>query len=278
MIKFRKKSLGSWLITLSMYALALTWLYPYVWMVMASLKPTPEIFNTSLFSGTLTLDNYEFLFSSAEKLDRPFLKSLFNSFFVTLTVTSSVLVTSAYIAYALAKINFWGNEKFNNFLLFQMVLPGLMLTVPMFVLIKQLGLINSYSAMILPALMSGWGIFMMSQSFKGTPNDYIDAAKLDRSSMRQIVFKLMVPLNKSIVAIVALFTFTGTWDNFMWPLIVISDVEKMPLSVLLATFSRQYGVYVGPVMAGAVLQALPLVLLFIIFRRHFMQGMSLSLK
>jgi len=278
MINFRKKSLGSWLITLSMYALALTWLYPYVWMVMASLKPTPEIFNTGLFSGTLTLDNYEFLFSSAEKLDRPFLKSLFNSFFVTLTVTSSVLVTSAFIAYALAKINFWGNEKFKNFLLFQMVLPGLMLTVPMFVLIKQLGLINSYSAMILPALMSGWGIFMMSQSFKGTPNDYIDAAKLDRSSMRQIVFKLMVPLNKSIVAIVALFTFTGTWDNFMWPLIVISDVEKMPLSVLLATFSRQYGVYVGPVMAGAVLQALPLVLLFIIFRRHFMQGMSLSLK
>jgi multiple sugar transport system permease protein len=261
-----------------MYVLALTWLYPYIWMVMASLKPTPEIFNTDLFAGTLTFDNYEFLFSSAEKLDRPFLKSLSNSFFVTLTVTSSVLVTSAYIAYALAKIDFWGRGKFNDFLLFQMVLPGLMLTVPMFVLIKQLGLINTYSAMILPAMMSGWGIFMMSQSFKGTPNDYIDAAKLDRSSLRQIVFKLMVPLNKSIVAIVALFTFTGTWDNFMWPLIVISDVEKMPLSVLLATFSKQYGVYVGPVMAGAVLQALPLVVLFIIFRRYFMQGMSLSLK
>ena len=278
MIKFRNKSIGSWLITVLMYALALTWLYPYIWMVMASLKPTPEIFNTDLFAGTLTLDNYQFLFSSAEKLDRPFLKSLSNSFFVTLTVTSSVLVTSAYIAYALAKIDFRGRGKFNDFLLFQMVLPGLMLTVPMFVLIKQLGLINTYSAMILPAMMSGWGIFMMSQSFKGTPNDYIDAAKLDRSSLRQIVFKLMVPLNKSIVAIVALFTFTGTWDNFMWPLIVISDVEKMPLSVLLATFSKQYGVYVGPVMAGAVLQALPLVLLFIIFRRHFMQGMSLSLK
>ncbi len=278
MINFRKKSLGSWMISISMYALALTWLYPYVWMVMASLKPTPEIFNTSLFSGTLTLDNYQFLFGSAEKLNRPFLRSLFNSFFVTLSVTSSVLVTSAYIAYAMAKIDFWGREKLNNFLLFQMVLPGLMFTVPMFVLIKQLGMIDTYYAMILPGMMSGWGIFMMSQSFKGTPNDYIDAAKLDRSSLRQIVFKLMVPLNRSIVAIVALFTFTGTWDNFMWPLIVISDVEKMPLAVLLATFSKQYSAYVGPVMAGAVLQALPLVLLFIIFRRYFMQGMTLSLK
>ena len=137
MINFRKKSLGSWLITISMYALALTWLYPYVWMVMASLKPTPEIFNTSLFSGTLTLENYQFLFGSAEKLNRPFLRSLFNSFFVTLSVTLSVLVTSAYIAYAMAKIDFWGREKLNNFLLFQMVLPGLIWYLPTCALLKM---------------------------------------------------------------------------------------------------------------------------------------------
>ncbi len=278
MIKFKKKSLGSWLITLSMYLLALTWLYPYIWMVMASLKPTTEIFNTGVFSGSLTIENYQFLFESGEKLNRPFLRALLNSFFITLSVTGSVVITSAFIAYAMAKVNFWGRDRLHNFLLFQMVLPGMMFTIPMFILIKQFGLINSYSAMILPAMMSGWGIFMMSQAFKGTPNDYIDAAKLDQASLRQIVFNLMMPLNKSIVAIVALFTFTGTWDNFMWPLIVISDVDKMPLSVLLATFSKQYGIYVGPVMAGSVLQALPLVLLFIIFRRYFLQGMSLSLK
>jgi len=276
--KLRRKTIGSWIITLLMYGLALTWLYPYIWMVMASLKPTSEIFSHGVFSGGLTLENYQFLFGSAAKLHRPFLGSLFNSFFITLTVTTSVVVTSAFIAYAMAKIKFRGREQLHNFILFQMVLPATMFTIPMFVLIKQLGLINTYSAMILPALMSGWGVFMMTQAFKGTPNDYIDAAKLDRASLRQIVFNLMVPLNKSIVAIVALFTFTGTWDNFMWPLIVVSDVDKMPLSVLLATFSRQYGDYVGPVMAGSVLQALPLVLLFIIFRRYFLQGMSLTLK
>ena len=278
MIKFKKKSLGSWLITVAMYLLALTWLYPYIWMVIASLKPTTEIFNTGMLSGSLTIENYRFLFESGEKLNRPFLRALLNSFFITLSVTGSVVITSAFIAYAMAKIKFWGRERLHNFLLFQMVLPGMMFTIPMFILIKQFGLINTYSAMILPAMMSGWGIFMMSQAFKGTPNDYIDAAKLDQASLRQIVFNLMMPLNKSIVAIVALFTFTGTWDNFMWPLIVISDVDKMPLSVLLATFSKQYGIYVGPVMAGSVLQALPLVLLFIIFRRYFLQGMSLSLK
>lgn len=278
MIRLPKKSPSGWLITIVMYILALTWLYPYIWMVMSSFKPTAEIFNTGLFTGTFTLENYYFLFDSAEKLNRPFARSLFNSFFITLSVTASVVISSAFIGYAMAKIQFWGRLKLQNFIIFQMVLPGMMFTIPLFVLIKQLGLINTYAAMILPVMMSGWGIFMMAQAFKGTPNDYIDAAKLDRASLRQIVFKLMVPLNKSIVAIVALFTFTGTWDNFMWPLIVITDVDKMPLSVLLATFSKQFGFYVGPVMAGSVLQALPLVLLFIIFRRYFLQGMSLSLK
>lgn len=278
MIRLPKKSPSGWLITIVMYILALTWLYPYIWMVMSSFKPTAEIFNTGLFTGTFTLENYYFLFDSAEKLNRPFARSLFNSFFITLSVTASVVISSAFIGYAMAKIQFWGRLKLQNFIIFQMVLPGMMFTIPLFVLIKQLGLVNTYAAMILPVMMSGWGIFMMAQAFKGTPNDYIDAAKLDRASLRQIVFKLMVPLNKSIVAIVALFTFTGTWDNFMWPLIVITDVDKMPLSVLLATFSKQFGFYVGPVMAGSVLQALPLVLLFIIFRRYFLQGMSLSLK
>ena len=198
--------------------------------------------------------------------------------FITVTVTVSVLVTSVMVAYALAKTRFPGREKVRSFLVFQMVVPSFMFVLPLFVLIRELGLIDSYSALILPAAMSGWGIFMLSQSFKGTPDDYIEAAKLDRANLRQIMFNIMVPLNRAVFAIVALFTFTGTWDNFLWPLIVMRDVEKMPLSVLLATFSQQYGVYVGPIMAGAVLQTLPLLILFILFRKYFLQGMSLSLK
>ena len=145
-------------------------------------------------------------------------------------------------------------------------------------LVKELGLLNSLAALILPSMMSGWGIYMMSQSFKAMPEEYFDAARLDRASLWQTVVRIVAPLNKSIIAIVALFTFTGTWDNFLWPLIAISDTDRMPLAVLLATFSKQYGGYAGPVMAGAVLQTLPLVLLFVLFRRHFLQGMSLTLK
>lgn len=273
-----KRSIGGWAATIAIYALALTWLYPFAWMVAASLKPAAQIYNTGLFEGDFTLDNFAFLFATADKLDRPFLGALGVSAVVTLTVTASVLLTSAFIAFALARMRFPGRKLFGDFLLLQMVIPTSMFILPLFVLVKEMGLLNSLGALILPSMMSGWGIYMMSQSFRTMPEEYFDAARLDRASLWQTVTKIVVPLNKSIIAIVALFTFTGTWDNFLWPLIAISDTDRMPLSVLLATFSKQYGGYAGPVMAGAVLQTLPLVVLFLLFRRHFLQGMSLSLK
>jgi multiple sugar transport system permease protein len=275
---FKNKSPGSWLIACAMYALALTWLYPYLWMVTAALKPTPQIYTTGLFGGDWSLDNFRFIFDSAERIDRPFLRALMNSLLVTATVTASVLVSSVYAAFAIVKLKCRGHRQLTNFLLFQMVWPTMLLTVPMFILMRQLGLLNSYAAMILPYMVSGWGIFMIAQAFKGTPNDYIDAARLDMASLGQILRNVMIPLNKSVIAIVGLFTFTGTWDNFLWPLVVVSDVSKMPLSVLLATFDKQYGTYLGPLMAGAVVQSLPLIVIFILFRKYFLQGMSLSLK
>lgn len=274
----RSKTPGGWVATIGIYALALTWLYPFAWMVAASLKPTAQIYNTGLFAGDWTLDNFRFLFATADKLDRPFLQALGISALVTVTVTVSVLVTSAFIAFALARLRWPGRKLFGDFLLLQMVIPTTMFILPLFVLVKELGLLNSLPALILPSMMSGWGIYMMSQSFRSLPEEYFDAARLDRASLWQTVARIVVPLNTSIIAIVALFTFTGTWDNFLWPLIAISDAERMPLSVLLATFSKQYGGYAGPVMAGAVLQTLPLALLFLVFRRQFLQGMSLSLK
>ncbi|MGW8192330.1 carbohydrate ABC transporter permease [Sphingomonas hankookensis] len=273
-----KRSLGGWIATIAIYGLALTWLYPFAWMVAASLKPDAQIYNTALFEGDFTLDNFAFLLATADKLDRPFLGALGISALVTLTVSASVLLTSGFIAFALARMRFPGRKLFGDFLLLQMVIPTSMFILPLFVLVKEMGLLNSLWALILPSMMSGWGIWMMAQSFRTMPEEYFDAARLDRASLWQTVTKIVVPLNKSIIAIVALFTFTGTWDNFLWPLIAISDTDRMPLSVLLATFSKQYGGYAGPVMAGAVLQTLPLVLLFLLFRRHFLQGMSLSLK
>ncbi|WES67766.1 carbohydrate ABC transporter permease [Superficieibacter sp. HKU1] len=268
----------SLIIHVAMLLLALTWLYPFIWMIIASLKPTAEIYTTSLFSGHLSFDNYTFLFDNSNRADKPFLRTLFNSLFVSLTITACVTVTSMLVGYAVAKTEFRGRNAFKNLLIVQMVFPAFMFIIPQFVLMRELGLINSYSAMILPYAMSAWGIFMVSQSFKGTPNDYLYAARLDHASLWGILRHVMMPLNKAILAIVALFTFSSSWDNFLWPLIVMREADKMPFSVLLATFSKSYGIYLGPVLAGAVVQMLPIIILFILFRKYFLQGMSLSLK
>lgn len=269
---------ASLLLHAAMFLLALSWLYPFIWMMMASLKPTAQIYTTSLFAGDVSLANYQFLFDNSNRADKPFMRTLFNSLFVSLTITFCVTVTAMLVGYAVAKTDFRGKNAFKNLLIVQMVFPAFMFIIPQFILMRELGLINSYSAMILPYAMSAWGIFMVSQSFKGTPNDYIHAAKLDRASLWGILRHVMMPLNKSILAIVALFTFSTAWDNFLWPLIVMRDADKMPFSVLLATFSKSWGIYLGPVLAGSVVQMLPVMLLFILFRKYFLQGMSLSLK
>lgn len=273
----KKRKTGSVILHIVMFGLALIWLYPYIWLFLASVKPSAEIY-TRFWPTKFTLEHFRFILESAERMNRPFVRAFFNSLFVSITVTLCVLISSAIIAFALSKYKFKAREGIFNFIIFQMVFPGFMFTIPMYILIRNLNLLNSYGALILPSIMSGWGIFMLTQSFKGTPNDYIEAAKMDGASDFFVIFRIMVPLNNSAMAIVGLFTFIGIWDNFMWPLIVIQDYNKMPLSVLLATFNHEYGAYVGPIMAGSVIQTIPMVLIFIIFRKAFLQGISMTLK
>lgn len=276
-MKNQKIKTSNVILHIVMFGLALIWLYPYVWLFLASVKPSAEIY-TRFLPSKFTLEHFKFILESAERMNRPFIRAFFNSLFVSVTVTVCVLISSAIIAFALSKYRFKAREGIFNFLIFQMVFPGFMFTIPMYILVRNLHLLNSYGALIIPFIMSGWGIFMMTQSFKGTPNDYIEAAKMDGASDLFIIFRIMLPLNNSVMAIVGLFTFIGIWDNFMWPLIVIQDYYKMPLSVLLASFNHEYGAYIGPVMAGSVIQTIPMVLIFIIFRKAFLQGISMSLK
>ncbi|PNR96693.1 carbohydrate ABC transporter permease [Petrotoga sp. 9PWA.NaAc.5.4] len=276
-MKNQKIKTSNIILHIVMFGLALIWLYPYLWLFLASVKPSAEIY-TRFLPSKFTLEHFKFILESAERMNRPFIRAFFNSLFVSVTVTVCVLISSAIIAFALSKYRFKAREGIFNFLIFQMVFPGFMFTIPMYILVRNLHLLNSYGALIIPFIMSSWGIFMMTQSFKGTPNDYIEAAKIDGASDLFIIFRIMLPLNNSVMAIVGLFTFIGIWDNFMWPLIVIQDYYKMPLSVLLATFNHEYGAYIGPVMAGSVIQTIPMVLIFIIFRKAFLQGISMSLK
>ena len=273
----KRKKLSVFLFEVIMLILALFWLYPYFWLVFSSIKPQKEIY-TQFWPSVFTMDNYRFIFDTAEKMNRDFLRALMNSIIISVTVTGSVVFTSAIVGYAVAKFRFLGGTILKNLTIFQMLFPGFMFTIPTFVVVKALGLLNSLAGLIIPALFGAWGVFMFTQSFRNVPNDFIEAARMEGASETRIVLSIMLPISRSTASIVGLFTFIGIWDNFLTPLILISDYEKMPLSVLLASFNHQYGSQIGAVLAGAVIQTIPMVLLFLLFRQFFLEGISVSFK
>ena len=275
--KLRSK-IGLIAIYFVMYVLTLTWLHPYIWLIINSFKKTSKIFSTPLFSGPFTLSNFRFLIESAEKMKRPFMLAVGNSLFITVIVTVFTLFFAITVGYALTKFEFKGRKFLQGFTIFQMMFPAFLMMVPFFVLMRSTYLNNTYSSMFLPYLMSAYAIFLAVQSFRNTPTDYIEAARIDGAGEVWIAFKVVAPLNKAILAIIGIITFNGIWDNFLWPLIVVQDVNKMPFSVLLATFAKSYSTLTGPILAGALIQTLPMLVIFLVFRKYFMDGLNVSLK
>ncbi len=275
--KEKKISMKSVMFYVIMFALSIVWLYPYIWMFLSSFKPWDEIY-TTLIPSHLTLKSYAFILTVANQMGYPFILGLLNSIFVSVVVTVSVVFFSALVGYAIAKIKFNGSNFLFNFIIYQMLFPSFMFTVPLYLIIRNFGLLDSYPAMIVPYMMGAWGVFMFAQSLKSVPNAYIEAAKMDGANLLWIIFNVVLPLSRSTIAIVGLFTFMGIWDNFMWPLIVMQSYSKMPLAVILAVFDKTYGWYIGPILAGSVIQTIPMVIIFIIFRKYFLQGISMSFK
>ncbi|MGQ9856796.1 MAG: carbohydrate ABC transporter permease [Fervidobacterium sp.] len=273
----RKEKIISYVITFIMLFLALVWIYPYIWLFLSSFKPAEDIF-TTFIPKKFSLEHYRFIFVMANKFERPFIRAFLNSLFISSTVTFSVVFTSMFIGYTLSRIKFKLGKAVYNFIIYQMLFPGFMFMIPMFILIRTFGWLNTYQALIVPSLTSSWGVFMFAQTFKTIPQDYIDAAKIDGASNFWVVIRIMFPLAKSTASIVGLFTFIGIWDNFLWPLMVMKDYKKMPLSVLLASFNHEYASYIGPVLAGAVIQTIPMVVIFLLLRNYFLQGISMSLR
>jgi multiple sugar transport system permease protein len=251
--------------------------FPYVWMVFASFKIPSEIYSR-FFPTRFTLEHYKMVFAGGTSgLQNPFIKSIFNSLVVSTTATVSVVFFGAITGYALARLQFRGRNFLNHFILFQMLFPAILFLIPRFLLMLNLQSINTYQGMFLPFLMNAWAIFLFTQFFKAIPQELIDAARIDGCSELRIVFSIMVPLSKSVTAIVAIFTFMTMWDEFLWYLIVTKDYDLMPLSVLLGLFTKgEYSSYPGIQTAGATLLTLPILALFFLFRRYFSEGITMT--
>lgn len=251
----------------------LFWLLPFVWMLLASFKPTAEIF-TRFWPTRLTLEHYELIFRGGTALQRPFLRSVFNNLFVSVVETASMVTIGALAGYALGRLEFRGRNLLYNAVLFQMIFPGVLFLIPIFLLVLRLGLVNTYGGMIVRFLTDAMAVFLFAQFFRTIPRDLIDAARVDGAGELTILWRIMLPLSTSVTAFVALFKFMERWDEFLWNLIVVKDYNLMTLPVLLASFTHEYGggQYAGERMAGATVLVLPILILFLLFHRFFEEG------
>ncbi len=249
---------------------ALVTLYPFYWTLTAATLTESEIFQSPprLLPGTHFLSNLESLAQSA-----PFLRALLNSVFVAGVATVSTVFLSALAGYAFAKFRFRGRGLMFAVVLGTLMLPTEIMIVPLFIIMLQLGWVDSYAALIVPYLVTGFGVFLMRQQMTGFPNDLIDAARIDGNGELGVFFRVVLPNMKAACAALGIVTFMSQWGNFLWPLVVISTPEKFTYPLMLASLVRQGGaVEYGPVMVAAVIGLVPLALLFFFFQKYIVSG------
>ncbi len=268
--------------TIILYAVALFALVitasPYVYMLAQSLAPWDEV-QRSFIPSSFSLRSYTWLITGGEfGLARPWMQGLLNSFIVTIADTAGQVAFGAIVGYALSELAFRGQRAINSFIMVKMFYPSIILLVPTFLVIKNLGLYNTYFGMILPYVLSVWAIFMYSNFFGTIPRELIEAARLDGAGELTIIGRLMVPMSVSITTVIFLFLFMQRWVELMWDLIIVSDPEKRTLNVLLATMFGPYGSYPGPLYAASVLLTFPILILFLFFSRAFVSGVEFVIK
>ena len=267
-----RNNIGLALIYLVLTVGVLFWLFPFAWMLFSSFKPTAEIY-TRFWPTHFTLEHYQLIAAGGTGLPRPFLRSMFNNLLVASVTTAAIVIIGAMTGYALARVEFKGRRLLSSAILYQMIFPGILFLIPTFLLVLKMGLFNSYGGMMVRFLASATSVFLFAQFFRTIPQDLIDSARIDGAGELTILWRIMIPLAGSVTAFVALFNFMARWDEFLWNLIVVKDYNLMTLPVLLATFTKgEYGGYPGAQMAGATVLVMPILLLFITFRRFFEEG------
>ncbi|MBM7551635.1 carbohydrate ABC transporter permease [Thalassobacillus pellis] len=266
------------LLYLLAFTVMLVMVFPYIYMVLGSLSPWDQV-DRRIIPTELTFRSYEWLFfGGSDVIARPWLRAFFNSVFVTLASTILMLVSALMVGYSLAKLKFKGSRFINNVILFQMFYPAVILLIPLFLIVRYFGMYDTYWAMILPKAVNLWAIFMYTNFFRGLPDELLEAAKIDGASQWKILWRIVLPMSKSVTTIIFLFLFMERWVELLWDMLVVNSENMLTLNVLLAQMFGPYGGYPGPMYAASVLLTLPILVLFIIFSKNFKDGMQFVLK
>lgn len=256
-------------ITLSL--LSIVYIFPVFWVVVSSFKGKNELYKwpPSIFPSHFTFENYEMAFKAGK-----FGLLFMNSLFVTIVSTLLLLLINSMAGYALAKYRFRGDTFILIAFISTLMIPLEVIMIPIFKVISKLGLYNSLWGIIIPPAATPTGVFLMRQYLLTIPNELLEAARIDGAGEWKIYWRIVLPIAQPIMAVLAIFSFMWRWDDFLWPLIVISDPNKYTVQLAISNFIGQYDVDWGSLLAMTVVTMVPVLAVFLMFQKHFVQGMA----
>lgn len=250
--------------------LAVIALIPFLWMISTSLKSRGALMSIPIewIPTEPTLDGYAKVFSRF-----PFLRTIGNSLLISVAYTLITLISASMAAFAFAKLRFRGSGAILSVYIATMMIPTQVTMIPLFVVMNRLGLIDSYASVILPSMFKPFAVFLLVQQMKTIPNDYIDAARIDGAGLFQTYRKVALPLCIPTLATLAVTTFMESWNDYLWPLLMLTDRNKMTLPIALSTLNGQYSTEYNVLMAGSLISMIPIIIIYIAAQKQFKSGL-----
>lgn len=275
-MKNKKQGTAKWLSFIFLVLLSIIWIMPLSYGVMSSFKSNIEMQSVGFKFLPINwiLTNYSDLLQNIA--NTPVFRWFLNSIVISGGSTILVLIVTSLSAFAFSRLRFRGRNVLFIFLLATMMFPPVMNIIPLYKIMTLVGWANTPWAMIFPAATGAFNIFLVRQFMDNIPLAYDEAARIDGASDWQIFRIIILPLIKPVLFVVALFTFTGSWNNFLWPSIVFSDINKMPITPGLKLLQGMYVADIPTLMAGAIIAIIPTFILYLVAQKYFLQSMSLS--
>lgn len=271
-----KTSFSLILCTIILAIIAIIWITPLIWAFLTSFKSEVEVQTVgfSFLPAQWVVTNYIDVLTDTGSA--PVIRWFINSLIISISHTLLVLVVTSTSAYAYGRLKFKGKDIIFSILLASMMFPSVINLIPLFKIVDTFGWVNSFLALIIPGLGGVTNIYLIKQFMTGIPKEFDESARVDGANDWQIFSKIIVPLIKPILIVVALFSFTGSWNDFLWPSIVINNIDKMPLTPGLKLIQGMYNIKIAHLMAAAIVSIIPTFVLYLVAQKYFLEGLSVS--
>lgn len=274
-IRSRKKSriISNIFLNIFLMAGSFITMLPLIWMFLSSVKPSKEIIQMppTFLPANPTFNNFKDLFNTL-----PFMQFLFNSLLVTIISTVILVLVAALTGFVFAKFKFYGKKIIYSIILTTMMIVDEILVLPLYLMIARVHLNNTYIALIIPFLVTGFAVFLMRQFISTIPNDLIESAVIDGASYLQIFYKIIIPLISPALGTLAIFNFIWMWNMLMWPVIVVDSEKMMTLQIAMSRFTSMYLTRYDLSMAAATIATIPILILYLALQRTFVKGIALT--